>query len=75
MTRKKHRPYPDDLIVTRVAAGTEDEFYGVNEILQEAADSIEADEAEQRIAVYRLVKVLLPEAETTFTEVENDNGG
>lgn len=74
MTRKKHRPYPEELVVTRVAAGTEDEFYGVNETRQEAADSIEADEAEQRIAVYRLVKVLLPEAETTFAGVENDGG-
>lgn len=71
MTRKKHRPYPEELVLHRMEAGTENEFYDIEEKRHE----VDADEPEQRIAVYQLVKVLLPETETRFTEVENDNGG
>ena len=73
-TKKKKaiRPFPSEVVVSRNVAGTDDEYYSVAETREDAADF--RDGEDERIAVYQLVKVLLPETKTVFTEVENDGG-
>jgi hypothetical protein len=73
-TKKKKaiRPFPGEILVLRNAAGTDDEYYGATETREDAADF--RDGEDERIAVYQLVKVLLPETKTVFTEVNNDEG-
>lgn len=72
-TKKKKaiRPFPNEVFVLRNAAGTDDEYYSIADNREDAAD-VYQDGEDTRIAVYQLVKVLLSETKTVFTEVTND---
>jgi len=70
---KAHRSFPDTIVITRVLAGTPDEFFAASLTKEEALESRDADE--MRIAVYTLAVVLLPKMnDITYTDVENDDG-
>lgn len=73
-SKRACRPFPDAIFVTRLDAGTEDEFYVADEAVDGAVNNIDGTEKEQRVAVYELVRVLLPKAGIQYAEVENDDG-
>ncbi len=70
---KTHRPFPEYVSVTRLEAGSDEEFLCANEIRKEAVENTEG-QAERRIAVYKLVQVFVPSTDVHFIEVENDDG-
>ncbi len=70
---KKHRPFPEYVSVTRLEAGSDEEFLCANETREEAVENTEGQD-EKRIAVYKLVQVFIPSTELHYIEVENDDG-
>ena len=68
--KKKSNPFPVELVVTRSGAGTSDLFYPAELTREEAME--DQDGTEERIAIYKLVKVLLPKTEQTYEEVDNE---
>jgi hypothetical protein len=67
---KKATAFPVEIVITRGNAGTSDQFYLADSTREAAAD--DRDGTEDRIAVYALVRVLLPHEGMTFEEVAND---